>query len=267
MWLCDEKAQGKRLADRTVRTNLAPVQALLATAVEEGIIRSNPALGVRLARRDGVSRPSTDERELRKALSREELARLLGAIDEHWRLFFELLAHTGLRIGEAVELRWSDIDFGSTPTVHVRRQFFQGEVGVPKTRHGVRAIPLSTGMARALWQRQGAPAELVFMTMRGTRVQRDNLWRRVLKPAAREAGVEWVGFHTFRHTCASLLFGAGKNVKQVQEWLGHHDPGFTLRTYVHLVDGGLGDADFLDDLVGARVATLPPTVESAAATA
>jgi hypothetical protein len=45
------------------------------------------------------------------------------------------------------------------------------------------------------------------------------------------------------------LFGAGKNVKQVQEWLAHHDPGFTLRTYVHLVDGGLGDADFLDDLV------------------
>jgi hypothetical protein len=35
----------------------------------------------------------------------------------------------------------------------------------------------------------------------------------------------------------------------VQEWLGHHDPGFTLRTYVHLLDGGLGDADFLDERV------------------
>ena len=250
MWLCDEKAQGKRLADRTVRTNLAPVQALLATAVEEGILRTNPAFGVRIARRDRMSHVARDERELRKALSREELARLLAAIDEHWRPFFELLAHTGLRIGEAVELRWSDIDFGATPTLHVRRQFFQGEVSAPKTRHGVRAIPLSTGMARALWQRQGAPDDLVFTTRHGKRVQRDNLWRRVLKPAAREAGVEWVGFHTFRHTCASLLFGAGKNVKQVQEWLGHHDPGFTLRTYVHLVDGGLGDADFLDELVG-----------------
>jgi integrase len=35
----------------------------------------------------------------------------------------------------------------------------------------------------------------------------------------------------------------------VQEWLGHADPGFTLRVYVHLLDGGLGDADFLDDVV------------------
>ena len=103
--------------------------------------------------------------------------------------------------------------------------------------------------------------------MRGTRVQRDNLWRRVLKPAAREAGVEWVGFHTFRHTCASLLFGAGKNVKQVQEWLGHHDPGFTLRTYVHLVDGGLGDADFLDALVGVVAADNLPSDDFAAAAA
>jgi hypothetical protein len=50
--------------------------------------------------------------------------------------------------------------------------------------------------------------------------------------------------------CASLLFGGGKNIKQVQEWLGHADPSFTLRTYVHLLDEGLGDADFLDELVG-----------------
>jgi hypothetical protein len=43
-----------------------------------------------------------------------------------------------------------------------------------------------------------------------------------------------------------MLFAAGKNPKQVQMWLGHADPGFTLRTYVHLIDDGLGDADFLD---------------------
>jgi hypothetical protein len=58
-------------------------------------------------------------------------------------------------------------------------------------------------------------------------------------------------FHTFRHTCASMLFDAGKNVRQVADWLGHSDPAFTLRTYVHLMDGGLGDADFLDAAVPA----------------
>jgi integrase len=62
-------------------------------------------------------------------------------------------------------------------------------------------------------------------------------------------GLGWVGFHTFRHTCASLLFGAGKNAKQAQRWLGHHKASFTLDTYVHLMDEGVGDADFLDGAV------------------
>ena len=59
----------------------------------------------------------------------------------------------------------------------------------------------------------------------------------------------WVTFHTFRHTCASLLFEAGRDVKQVSAWLGHADAGFTLRTYVHLMDDGIGDATFMDDAV------------------
>ena len=50
-------------------------------------------------------------------------------------------------------------------------------------------------------------------------------------------------FHTLRHTCASLLFEGGKNIKQVQEWLGHADSGFTLRCYVHLIYERRGDAD------------------------
>jgi integrase len=66
--------------------------------------------------------------------------------------------------------------------------------------------------------------------------------RRYLKPAAEEAGIPWVGFHTFRHTCASLLFDEGRNIRQVQRWLGHHAPSFTLDTYVHLLDEGVGEA-------------------------
>ena len=61
-----------------------------------------------------------------------------------------------------------------------------------------------------------------------------------------EAGVPSISFHTFRHTAASMLFDSGKNIRQVCDWLGHADPAFTLRTYVHLMDGGLGDAESLD---------------------
>jgi integrase len=65
------------------------------------------------------------------------------------------------------------------------------------------------------------------------------------KPKKRSA----VSSHVFRHTCASLLFEAGRNVEKVQEWLGHADPEFTLRTYVHLMDAGIGDAAFFDTAV------------------
>jgi integrase len=49
--------------------------------------------------------------------------------------------------------------------------------------------------------------------------------------------------------CASLLFAEGRNVKQGQAWLGHADPAFTLRIYVHLMDEGIGDAEFMDAAV------------------
>ena len=78
--------------------------------------------------------------------------------------------------------------------------------------------------------------DLVFPSLAGTPLIVENLRRRVLRPAADEGGAPWAGFHTFRHTCAALLFDRGLNVKQVQRWLGHHSPSFTLDTYVHLVD-------------------------------
>jgi integrase len=71
---------------------------------------------------------------------------------------------------------------------------------------------------------------------------------RILKPKAVTAGLgewiieggrrradSWVGFHTFRHTCATQLFLRGWNAKQVSVFLGHSDPAFTLRTYIHLL--------------------------------
>jgi integrase len=100
----------------------------------------------------------------------------------------------------------------------------------------------------------------------GTPLRPENVYRRALAPAAIGAGFKVevdvkgkkkvrsaVSFHTFRHTCASLLFEAGRNVKQVQAWLGHADPGFTLKTYIHLMDAGVGDAEFLDVAIDPRL--------------
>jgi integrase len=260
------------LAPGSVRAVLAPLKAMYATAVEDGAVRSNPTRDVRV----GGRRAAGGEKA--KAMTREQLSRLLAALPDDWRLLFEFLAHTGLRISEAAGLTWADVEFGERPRVRVRQQDCRGEVDALKSEYSLRDLPLSPAMARRLWaaRGRGAGAERVFTSARGARLNDGNLRRRTLKPAAVAAGLlrpeeawadprepeSWVGFHTFRHTCASLLFEGGKNVKQVAAWLGHADPGFTLRTYVHLMDEGVGDAAFLD----AAVASLPPAATAGAAT-
>jgi integrase len=113
---------GKRgVAQNTVRLSVAPVRALLATALEDRLIRQNPAAGLRLfaARDAGDADADVNEaagREDVKALSEPELAALLSQLPAEWRTFFEFLAQTGLRIGEAIELRWGrDVILGDKP--------------------------------------------------------------------------------------------------------------------------------------------------------
>jgi integrase len=141
--------------------------------------------------------------------------------------------------------------------VRVREQVYRGKRKRLKSSNGRRDVPLSPRMAtRLLAHRRDTYGEdrPVFASATGTVLNPANIARRILKPAGRSVGLGWVGAHTFRHTCASLLFEARRNVKQVQEWLGHADPAFTLRTYVHLMDA-VGDAAVLDDAIageGAR---------------
>jgi integrase len=228
----------------------AALSAMFATAVEDGQVRSNPVQGVRVPL--AATDRSEDEREVR-ALTRAELAIFLAALPEDWRLFYEFLAHTGLRISEAIGLTWAHLELGEGARVRVREQLYQGERKRLKSGNGRRDIPLSAGMGeRLLVHRRDTyvgPESPVFASRVGTPLNPSNLWRGTLKPTREAVGLPWVTFHSFRHTCASLLFETGRNVKQVSEWLGHADPAFTLRRYVHLMDAGVGDADFLDAAV------------------
>jgi hypothetical protein len=99
----------------------------------------------------------------------------------------------------------------------------------------------------------------MFQTREGTHLDPSNIAARVLKPAARRAGVPWAGFHTFRHTCATMLFRHGLIAKQAQVWLGHHSPAFTLAAYVHLLPDDLPDPGFLDAVTGDNTGTTQPT--------
>lgn len=243
-WLCDpSKQDGRDLADSTIRNIMAPLRACLGTAVREGLIRSNPARDIDLPHRPTVESEEEDVRPL----TREQLSMFLRVVHPQHQLFFELLATTGLRISEAIALEWRHLQLdGSAPCVKVRQRIVRGELGLPKSRHSRRDIPIGSELVDALRRRRANSegpddADPVFHTTTGTVLAPNNLSRRVLKPAAEEAGAPWAGFHTFRHTCASMLFAEGRNAVQVQRWLGHHSPAFTLATYVHLLDGDIGD--------------------------
>ena len=138
-WLCEQtrpaptkedKTRKAPLADNTVRNIVTPLRACLATAAREGLIRSNPARNVDLPDRTDDEGLEDDEV---KAMSRDELSKLLASFPEPWRLFFWFLAVTGLRISEAVALQWQHLHLdGPSPHVKVRRALVKGRRGLPR---------------------------------------------------------------------------------------------------------------------------------------
>jgi integrase len=102
----------------------AALSTMFATAVEDGLLKSNPCRGVRIPAALNGEEPEDEEA---KALNREELALLVAALPKDWRLFFEFLVSTGLRISEAVGLRWEHLDLtGEESHVKVREQHYKG---------------------------------------------------------------------------------------------------------------------------------------------
>lgn len=246
----------------TLKMLRSALSTMYATAAEEGVVTSNPIRGVRIPNAEN----ETEEEKRAKALTRVELRLLLAALPEdgYWPLFFGFLAATGLRIGEAVGLRWEDVDLGQAPRVKVREQVYRGKRKRLKSREGRRDIPLAPGMAAKLLAHRrdsyDGPKSPVFATVTGTELDPNNIRRTILRPVALDLGHyeevvgddgktrkrTTIGFHAFRHTCASLLFAEGRNVKQVQTWLGHATPTITLETYVHLLDEGVGEGLEID---------------------
>jgi integrase len=233
-------------AKNTVRLRIAPVRAMLADAFEEGVIRSNPAAGLRLGR--AVASAPVKETN---ALTEEEVALLLDQVPETHRLIVEFLVTTGLRISEALALRKSDIDFGGR-RLSVSRRLYEGRLDEPKSRHGVRRVPLSAPLARKLWRRLLTESDdaLVFANANGEPLDPGHLYR-VVRKAGEKAGIVWpVGLHALRHSCRTIMFRRGVPKEAIRKLLGHHSWEFTAGTYLHLDDDDLPDGDVLADLLG-----------------
>jgi integrase len=239
-WLCDEQVHSRVLSDSRVRNIVAPVRACLATAVEEGVIRQNPAARVRLPHRPRIE----DDGETIRVLTHEQLAMFLALVHPDYKLFFRLLACTGLRYSEAIGLQKKHLRLtGLRPAARVRQRLYKEKLAPPKSKYGRRDVPLPDDLVNDLRAAVKALDDdaFVFSTGSGAPLNYSNLRQRIMKPVAEEIGAPWLGFHTFRHTCASLLFERGANAVQVQRWLGHHSAAFTLATYVHLMNDDIGE--------------------------
>ena len=146
-WPTTRPGRAGRLCDRSIANALTPLRLALDAAVAEGLLDANPAEQVVLPRRRAGRAWSTRERRF---LTRAELVRLLDEVPAKWRPLFELLAATGLRISEAIGLRWSDLALDEPAAyLQVRRAIVKGAMVAPKSRHGARLIPLTPELRQA----------------------------------------------------------------------------------------------------------------------
>jgi hypothetical protein len=147
-------------------------------------------------------------------------------------LMYRAAAMTGLRQGELIGLRWQDVDWPAG-RIRVRRSYVRGEFSSPKSRRGVRSVPLADELAGELERHYQASdyqsdADLVFPHPRlGGPLDRSKVRKR-FKDAVKAAGVRPVRFHDLRHTFGTRMAGVGVPMRTLQEWMGHRDFKTTL---------------------------------------
>jgi integrase len=161
----------------------------------------------------------------------------------------------GLRQGEALGLRWQDVDFAARQ-LHVRHalQRVAGELTLvePKSRSSRRTLPLPEALVAALREHKdrqpGLPAAYLFTTAGGQPLDGTNVTKTFQK-LLRAAGLPRMRFHDLRHSCASLLLAQGVSPRQVMETLGHSQISLTMNTYSHILPNR-ETADVMDRVLG-----------------
>lgn len=200
----------------------------MGSAEEWGYIQHNPALKTRLPRRV-YSEP-------RVALPPEQVRKLAAALDEPARSLALLLALTGLRVGELLALRWGNVDV-KAQVLRVSETVYEGHFDKPKTKRSARIVPFGTQTAEifvALRPHGVDPNALVFASKEGTPLDRRNLLKRYVKPAAKKMGLH-VNWHLLRHSYATMLDGVGTPLGTIQSLLGHATPEITREYYLHAI--------------------------------
>lgn len=253
------------LSRGSVKLIHAVLRALLASAVSDGLLVGNPAQG--LGKELQLSRPADQEHAEveERAMMREQLRCFLATVvtphryDRRYYELFLTLARAGLRLGEALALKWGDLDFYARK-IHVRRTVIsRRDTGTPKGNRK-RVVDMSQELRRALLRLQvrrktetlkrgwPTPPEWVFCSDEGTRLDRDKVEKAFGRILSRAGLPGHFTPHSLRHTFGSLLIADGASPAYVCQQMGHSSIKITVDIYgSHLPIGSPEIVDRLDD--------------------
>lgn len=212
-------ARLKGASPRTVAIEISALKRMLEWAVEREMITDNPIKRVKNGKQTRT--------KPRRALTTDEVQKLLDTSPEIYRRVWQTFLCTGLRRGELVELRWSDVDLDAR-TIRVRAE-------TVKTRKG-RKMPIPQELAAMLAdmkaERDPDAGDPVFVNEAG-RPWRCNLLKR-LKRCIKAAKINPTGvdLHSMRYTYGTLLYHSGVDIKTLQVLLGHSTIRVTMDIYV-----------------------------------
>lgn len=234
----ESKKQPKGLSAKTVRNINQIISSALNLAIEQKLILTNPA--------DACALPKLEHREM-KTLPVEQLTSFLREAKESgvFEMYYIELA-TGLRRGELLGLKWSDIDL-EHGSLRVQRQIarIDGEiVEAPlKTKNAYRTLLLSADAIDVLktQKKKCGTSPYVFPSPTGGPISPDSVLH-MLHRVLKRAGLPKVRFHDLRHTFATLALQNGVDIKTVSGMLGHFSAGFTLDTYAHVTTAAQKEA-------------------------
>lgn len=248
-WLAWQEQQPSRrgtgtVAAKTIRNYHSILSAVMSAAVEKGFRPDNPAYRTRLTKglkREGVF------------LSEAEFDTLLYFIPDRYKRFVLFLAGTGCRWGEAIALRWGDVNLrGDVPTVRISQAYKKGATGAPvlkqpKSAMSRRTVSLPPDVVAAL----GTPGDAGELVFPGP-LSGNHLWYGRFRTSTWEPAVDKAmdpdlcaaagltpltrrpTIHDLRHTHASWLVQDGTPLPYVQARLGHESITTTVGTYSHL---------------------------------
>jgi integrase len=221
---------GLSLANATKAKVRNVMHGIFAHACRHDWLSNNPI---------SLVRQSAKREKVPAVFEAEELRKLLAELPNPARVMVFLTAATGLRVSEALGLKWSDVDFGAG-AVNLNRAVVHQHVGEMKTEASQKPVPIDGALATALieWSNQTAyrqSEDWVFASPKMSGKQPywpETMLRCFVQPIARGIGItKKIGWHTFRRTLATLLTAADETAKTTQELMRHANAGITMNLY------------------------------------